>query len=178
MERSGSERFTKGENELKLLFLERFQPLLKVTEKALISHLKEDLVIIGILDALEHFTPNNLLTGGERAAMIAHSLKKYPQISSSSYLIIPIPNCELKSLLVDHICSLMPKFDKILTPYAEIRKLFSKKGFESDLCPFTISSFSKKDWLDVLQTTDLISPAVREYIQSLSIKQRINQIFP
>ncbi|MFX0061645.1 MAG: hypothetical protein ACFFC7_05610 [Candidatus Hermodarchaeota archaeon] len=163
---------------MKLLFLERFQPLLKITEKALVTHLKEGLVIIGILDALEHFTPNNLLTGGERAAMIAYSLKIYPQISSTSYLIIPIPNCELKGLLVDHICGLVPKFDKILTPYLEIRKLFIEKGFESDLYPVSISSFSKNEWLDVLQDTDLISPAVREYIQSLSIKQRINRVFP
>ncbi|MFX1535963.1 MAG: hypothetical protein ACFFDI_17245 [Promethearchaeota archaeon] len=178
MERSGSEKFQRGKNELKLLFLERFQPLLKTTEKALVTHLKEDLLIIGILDALEHFTPKNLLTGGERAAMIAHSLTSYPQISPTSYLIIPIPNCELRGLLVDHISGLVPKFDKILTPYSDVQKLFIEKGFKSDLCPFTISSFSKKEWLDVLQNTDLISPAVREYLQSLSIKQRINQVFP
>lgn len=110
------------------LFIGRFQPFHKAHLKDIKEILKQaDEVIIAIGSSQYSHTKENPFTVEERIRMIEDTLIEE---NISNYTIFPVPDIKNHSKWVEHVTSLVPKFDVVFTSNAFTENLFKKKGFK------------------------------------------------
>jgi nicotinamide-nucleotide adenylyltransferase len=111
---------------MKALFIGRFQPF-HLGHLLLLQRLNNRYeMIIGIGSSQYHDTVENPFSDEERRQMIAQSLDA---IGIHSYQIVSIPDIHDPPRWVDHVCSIIPNFDVVITNNPFTRKLFSEKGY-------------------------------------------------
>ena len=123
------------------LFIGRFQPLHHGHIYVLMNILKSyKTVKIGIGSSQLSNTLNDPFTNVERREFIKAALKKR-RISTKTYEIYDIPDIFSAKRWVDHVVSIVGKFDAIFSNSDWIRELFQNKGFR---VPTKITIFRKK----------------------------------
>jgi nicotinamide-nucleotide adenylyltransferase len=112
---------------MKALFIGRFQPFhlghLLLLER-LSSQYEE--VIIGIGSSQYQNTYDNPFSESERKQMITQSLTT---VGIHKFRIVAFPDIHNPPRWVDHVCSIVPDFDVIITNNPFTRELFSEKGY-------------------------------------------------
>ena len=116
---------------MKALFIGRFQPFHLGHLKVLTSLSEKYEFIIGIGSAQYSNTYDNPFTLDERIEMIKESLRDI----NIQYKIYPIPDIHDYSRWVDHVCSIIPSFDIVLSNNPVTKRLFEEKGFKVDNIP-------------------------------------------
>ena len=116
---------------MKALFIGRFQPFHMGHLKVLTGLSDKYEFIIGIGSAQYSNTYDNPFTLDERIEMIKQSLKD----TNVKYTIYPIPDIHDYSRWVDHVCSIVPPFDIVLSNNPVTRKLFENKDFKVEDIP-------------------------------------------
>lgn len=110
------------------LFIGRFQPFhkghLTVVEQVLREN---DFLLIGIGSAEDNYLPDNPFTAGERWEMIQAALEE-ANISRSRYAILPVRNIDHYALWVEHVATLLPRFQMVYTGSPIIKELFMRHG--------------------------------------------------
>ena len=113
---------------MKALFIGRFQPFhnghLKVIKEASSEY---DKIIIGIGSSQYSDTVDNPFSGYERKKMISKSLKNN---DVNNYEIIFIPDIHNPPKWVEHVYSIIPDFDIVLSHNDFALKLFKDKNFK------------------------------------------------
>lgn len=112
---------------MRALFIGRFQPF-HVGHLLLLQQLSNqyDEIIIGIGSSQYHDTADNPFSFEERYQMISQSLTA---VGINRYRIVSIPDIHDPPRWVDHVCSIVSKFDVVIANNPFTRKLFSKKGY-------------------------------------------------
>lgn len=110
------------------LFIGRFQPFhlghLSVVKQAL----KENgFLIIGVGSSQYSSTLDNPFAFEERKTMIVAALDKQ-KIPANQYTILPLPDIHNDAKWVDHVTSLVPNFDCVVTGSPLVKKLFAEHG--------------------------------------------------
>ena len=116
---------------MKALFIGRFQPFHLGHLKVLTSLSEKYEFIIGIGSAQYSNTYDNPFTLDERIEMIKESLRDI----NIQYKIYPIPDIHDYPRWVDHVCSIIPSFDIVLSNNPVTKRLFEEKGFKVDNIP-------------------------------------------
>jgi nicotinamide-nucleotide adenylyltransferase len=112
---------------MKALFIGRFQPFHKGHLKIIKdSSKKYNIIMIGIGSSQYSNTYDNPFTVEEREKMIRNSLIKE---DINNYKIFLIPDIHNPPKWVDHVLSIVPEFDVVLSNNEFTKKLFSEKGF-------------------------------------------------
>jgi len=138
------------------LFIGRFQPFHLGHLQDIKIALKEvDELVIGIGSSNEKHTEENPFTIKERIEMIDLVL---PKNEISNYTLYPIPDFHDDKKWVEHIETLVPKFDIVYTGNKWTEKCFSKKykvikvdmlkGISSTIIRNKI--FNNKDWKNLV----------------------------
>ncbi|NOR17511.1 nicotinamide-nucleotide adenylyltransferase [candidate division WOR-3 bacterium] len=83
-------------------------------------------VIIGMGSSQYGNTLENPFTSDERKLMIEESLEK---IGVKNYRVVLIPDIHNYPKWVDHVVSIIPDFDVVLSNNSLTKRLFSKKGY-------------------------------------------------
>ncbi|MBN1539889.1 MAG: nicotinamide-nucleotide adenylyltransferase [Candidatus Thermoplasmatota archaeon] len=111
------------------LFIGRFQPLhlghVSIIEAALDE---VDELIIGIGSAESSYTPKDPFTAGERMEMLLGYAKERGW--GGRLLPVPVRDVNRYSIWVDHVVSLLPRFEKVFSNNPLTSRLFSDAGFE------------------------------------------------
>lgn len=112
------------------LFIGRFQPL-HFGHLRVITNVSKDFdsVIIGIGSAQYSHTRNNPFTAGERYMMISKALE-YEKIMN--YKLVHIEDLHDYPKWVDHVISLVPRFDIVFTNDELCHELFKEKGYRTE----------------------------------------------
>ena len=109
------------------LLIGRFQPFHKGHLQLIQGVCTEyDEVIIGIGSSQYDNTLENPFTSDERKFMIKESLGK---IGVKNYKMVLIPDIHNYPKWVDHVVSIIPDFDVVLSNNSLSKRLFSKKGY-------------------------------------------------
>jgi len=116
---------------MKALFIGRFQPFHKGHLQVLDKLADKYEFIIGIGSAQYGYTYDNPFTLEERKKMIQAALEETP----IRYEIVAIPDIHNYPKWVDHVCSLTPSFDIVLSNNPLTRKLFREKGYKVEGTP-------------------------------------------
>ena len=146
---------------MKALFIGRFQPFHKGHLKVIQDISKKyDEIIIGIGSSQYANTMENPFTAAEREEMIKKSLK---EIGVKNYKIFFIPDIHNPSKWVDHVTSIIPSFDVVVSNNTFTLTLFSEKGFKVIKTPlYNKKMYSGKEirkrmindekWVDLVPT--------------------------
>jgi len=118
------------------LYVGRFQPF-HLGHLEAIRHIlkKVDVVIIAVGSAQYSHTLENPFTAGERMTMSRLALEE-ARISSSKYLLVPIPDINVHKLWVAHLTSLTPLFQIVFSNEPLTVTLFQEAGFKVEPIPF------------------------------------------
>lgn len=112
---------------MKALFIGRFQPFHKGHLKIIQKISKEfDEIVIGIGSSQYNHTLENPFTSEERKKMIKDTLENE---SIKNFKIIFIPDINNPPKWVEHVKSIIPDFDVVITNSAFTKRLFTEKGF-------------------------------------------------
>ena len=112
---------------MNILLIGRFQPFHKGHLQLIQGVCAEyGEVIIGIGSSQYDNTLENPFTSDERKCMIEESLGK---IGVKNYKMVLIPDIHNYPKWVDHVVSIIPDFDVILSNNSLSKRLFSKKGY-------------------------------------------------
>ncbi len=116
---------------MKALFIGRFQPFHKGHLEVLknLSNIYE--FIIGIGSAQYSYTYDNPFTLEERVEMIKAALDE----TLVRYELVAIPDIHNYPKWVDHVTSLAPPFDIVLSNNPLTRRLFTEKGYKVEGTP-------------------------------------------
>lgn len=113
---------------MKALFIGRFQPFHKGHLKIIVDASKVyQEVIIGIGSSQYGNISDNPFTANERKKMIINSLNK---IGLKNFKIILIPDIHNPPKWVDHVLSIVPSFDIVISNNLFTKQLFVEKGFK------------------------------------------------
>lgn len=112
---------------MKALFIGRFQPF-HLGHLLLLQQLSTEyeMIIIGIGSSQYHDTVENPFSEEERKQMIMNALRT---VGIQTYRIVSIPDIHNPPRWVDHVCSIVPSFDVVISNNPFTRKLFSEKGY-------------------------------------------------
>jgi len=158
------------------LFIGRFQPFHFGHLQDIKNAMKEvDELIIGVGSSNEEHTPENPFTVKERIEMIDLVL---PNNNISNYTIYTIPDFHDDKKWVEHIETLVPKFDVVYTGNKWTERCFKGKykvkkvnmlnGVSSTIIRNSI--LKNKNW------EELVPKEVVEYIKEINGVGRINEI--
>jgi nicotinamide-nucleotide adenylyltransferase len=118
---------------MKALFIGRFQPFHKGHLKIIVNaSRKYEEVIIGIGSSQYGNKSDNPFTAIERKNMIKSSLDK---IDIKNFKIVLIPDIHNPPKWVDHVVSIIPDFDIIISNNSFTKQLFVEKGFKVKQTP-------------------------------------------
>jgi len=128
---------------MKALFIGRFQPFHKGHLKVIIeASTKYSELIIGIGSSQYSNTVENPFTDEERSLMINESLKNN---GIKNYSIVCISDIHNPPKWVDHVVSIIPDFDIVLSNNDFTKQLFSEKGYTVKKTPlYNKDKFSGK----------------------------------
>lgn len=113
------------------LLIGRFQPPHKGHIIAIKNILKKvDMLIIGIGSAQKCFFQNNPFTAGERIEMLKTALEE-ERIDCARYMLIPIQDVDDNRLWVNHVASLVPRFNIVYTNDKLSNYLFKIAGYDA-----------------------------------------------
>ncbi|MBN1389415.1 MAG: nicotinamide-nucleotide adenylyltransferase [Candidatus Thermoplasmatota archaeon] len=111
------------------LFIGRFQPLhlghVAIMETAL-SEVDE--LVVGIGSAESSYTPTDPFSAGERMEMLLGCAMEYGW--GGRLIPVPVRDVNRYSIWVDHVVSLVPKFDRVFSNNPLTSSLFRNAGFE------------------------------------------------
>ncbi|HEC89931.1 MAG: nicotinamide-nucleotide adenylyltransferase [Thermoplasmata archaeon] len=163
---------------MKALFIGRFQPFHLGHLKVLTGLSDRYDFIIGIGSAQYGNTYDNPFTLDERIEMIKESLRD----SNVKYAIYTIPDIHDYSRWVDHVCSIVPSFDIVLSNNPVTRKLFEEKGFKVENIPkYNRSLYSGREIRRRISKNerweDLVPVAVVKIIHSIDGVRRIQNLY-
>lgn len=165
---------------MKALFIGRFQPFHKGHLKVIKKILEDfDEVIIGIGSSQYSDTFDNPFSGEERKKMIEESLNKE---GIKNYEIFMIPDVHNPPNWVDHVLSIVPDFDSVVSNNEFTQKLFKKKGFntkKTELFDKTIYSGKKIRNLiaDGKKWEEFVPKSVSSMIYEINGVKRIKDLF-
>lgn len=112
---------------MKALFIGRFQPFHKGHLKVILDASKEyNEIIIGLGSSQYGHKSENPFTADERKDMIEITLE---QNRVKNFKIILIPDIHNPPKWVDHVLSIIPDFDIVLTNNSFTKSLFLEKGY-------------------------------------------------
>ncbi len=163
------------------LYVGRFQPF-HLGHLESIRHIlkKVDAVIIAIGSAQYSHTLENPFTAGERIAMSRLALED-AGISSSKYLLIPIPDVNIHKVWVAHLTSLTPPFQTVFSNEPLTVTLFREAGFKVEPIPFfnreTYSATEiRKRMLNNEDWPSLVPQSVALFIRQIKGEQRLQYL--
>lgn len=111
------------------LFIGRFQPLhlghVSIIETALAE---VDELVVGIGSAESSHTLMDPFTAGERMEMLIECAKEHGW--DGRLIPVPVRDVNRYSIWVDHVVSLVPKFDRVFSNNPLTSRLFRDAGFE------------------------------------------------
>ncbi len=161
------------------LFIGRFQPFhlghLKVIQYASSRYQQ---IIIGIGSSQYQNTAENPFSYEERKQMITQSLKEQ---KISNYKILSIADIHNPPKWVDHVISIVKKFDIVLTNNTFTNELFTSKGYTVDITPiFNRKQYSGKGIRKRIQQEEpweeLVPSSVVKSIDEIKGVQRIKNL--
>jgi len=163
------------------LYVGRFQPF-HLGHLEAIRHIlkKVDVVIIAVGSAQYSHTLENPFTAGERMTMSRLALEE-AGISSSKYLLVPIPDINVHKLWVAHLTSLTPLFQIVFSNEPLTVTLFQEAGFKVEPIPFFNREIysatqirkrmlSNEDW------SSLVPKSVALFIRQIKGEQRLQYL--
>jgi nicotinamide-nucleotide adenylyltransferase len=166
------------------LIIGRFQPFHNGHLKLALQVLNEcEELIIAVGSSQFNFTFSNPFTAGERIYYIHNSLVE-SKIELSRVYILPILNLENNAIWVQHLKSMLPKFESIysgnkfvqelLTNSSETFRIRTPKFYNKNECNGTnirMNIVMNKEW------RDLVPNAVYRIILGLEGEKRIKVLF-
>lgn len=160
------------------LFIGRFQPFHSGHLKDIKDALKEvDELIIGVGSSQEKHTRENPFSIEERIEMVEYILGKE---DIGNYTIFPIPDFKKDKKWVEHIETLVPKFDVVFTGNAWTEICFKKKNYKikkiklmKGVSSTTIRNriLKNKNW------QELVPKATVEFLEKIKGVERIKRIY-
>ncbi len=125
---------------MRALIVGRFQPFHNGHFEIIKQILKSNSsVIVGIGSAQYSHTLKDPFTAGERHYMISTSLE---EAKMTSFYLVPIEDVNSNPLWVAHVEALTPKFDRVYTNNALVKRLFIEKGYKVE----SLELLNRKDW--------------------------------
>jgi nicotinamide-nucleotide adenylyltransferase len=112
---------------MRALYIGRFQPY-HLGHQAVLQKIMEEVdeIVIVIGSAQESHTPENPFTAGERMDMIYAALGG---LRNRCY-VIPLQDVKRNAIWVDHVTSMVPRFDVVFSNNPLVVQLFSEAGME------------------------------------------------
>lgn len=166
---------------LRALYVGRFQPFhLGHLEaiKYILSKAEEIIVVVG--SSQESHTLENPFTAGERVYMVRLALNEIG-VDPRRYYIIPVPDLDVHSLWVSHVCSYVPKFDVVYSNEPLTRRLFIESGFRVESIPFykrdvcSATEIRRRMLLD-LNWEELLPKSVATFIKEIKGVERLKDL--
>jgi len=164
---------------MKVLFIGRFQPFHKGHLKAIENIAKKyDEIIIGIGSSQYAHTLDNPFTAGEREEMIKKSLEK---ADIKNYKIFYIPDIHNPPKWVDHVTSIIPSFDVVVSNNTFTLSLFRDKGFKVIQTPlYNKNMYSGREirrrMINDEKWVDLVPNTVAEVIENIDGVKRLKDL--
>jgi len=159
------------------LFIGRFQPFHQAHLSDVKLALKEgNKVIIAIGSSQESGTSDNPFSYDERKDMIDGVLKAHKILD---YDIIPVPDVNDDKKWVDHVKSVVGKFDIVYTANNFTEKLFKEKNIKVrkiTLIPKINATEIRKRILHGNDWKEIVPKEVSEYIEKVDGIERIKKI--
>ncbi len=160
------------------LFIGRFQPMHLGHLKDIKDALKEvDELIIGVGSSKKKNTKENPFSVKERIEMIEYVLSDQ---DIENYTVFPIPDFQEDKKWVEHVETLVLKFDVVFTGNKWTEKCFKKKGYKikkikliKGISSTTIRNriLKNKNW------QELVPKKTTEYLEKIKGVARIKKIF-
>jgi nicotinamide-nucleotide adenylyltransferase len=109
------------------LYIGRFQPY-HLGHQAVLQKISEEVdeIVIVIGSAQESHTPENPFTAGERIDMISAALESL----RGRCFVIPLQDVLRNAIWVDHVTSMVPRFDVVFSNNPLVVQLFCEAGVE------------------------------------------------
>lgn len=164
---------------MKALFIGRFQPFHKGHLKIIANASKKyEEVIIGIGSSQYGNKFDNPFTSIERKNMIISSLEK---IDVKNFKIILIPDIHNPPKWVDHVLSIIPDFDIVISNNSFTTQLFVDKGFKVKQTPlYNKDKYSgkviRKKIIDSESWKILVPQEVYDIIVKIDGEKRLKKI--
>ena len=159
------------------LFIGRFQPFHKGHLKDIKAALKEcDELIIAIGSSQHSHTPDNPFSFEERVRMIGDTLSAE---GVEHYTIFAVPDINDDTRWVEHVETLVPKFDVIYTGNMKTEKLFRQRYHEVkrvEVVPGINSTTIRKRMISDRGWQSLVPEQVVNYIEDINGVKRIKEI--
>ncbi|KYK24403.1 nicotinamide-nucleotide adenylyltransferase [Thermoplasmatales archaeon SG8-52-4] len=164
---------------MKALFIGRFQPFHKGHLKIIINASKEyEEVIIGIGSSQYGNSSDNPFSADERKNMIKKSLDA---IGLNNFKIVLIPDIHNPPKWVDHVLSIIPDFDIVISNNSFTKQLFTEKGFKIKETPlYDKDKFSgkviRKRIINDESWKDLVPQEVHDFIIRINGEKRLKNV--
>lgn len=163
------------------LYVGRFQPF-HLGHLEAIQHILgqvEDLVIV-VGSAQHSHTIENPFTAGERITMIRRALDE-AGISSSKYVIVPLPDWDIHKVWVAHLLSQTPSFQVAYTNEPLTGRLLKEAGIRVEHIPFFhrdrfTATEVRKRLLAGTNWEELVPKSVARYLREIDGDERIKEI--
>ena len=159
------------------LFIGRFQPFHNAHLEDIRKILKEyDAVIIGVGSSQEEDTKENPFSRKERIEMIEITLTDN---NIKKFTLFPIPDINEDGRWVEHVVSIVPKFDIVFSGNEKTLKLFNEEGYitrEITLIPGISATEIRRRMLHENGWRELVPKSVVEYIENINGVERVKKI--
>ena len=162
---------------MKVLFIGRFQPFhkghLRVVQEA---SKKYDEVIIGIGSSQYSDTSDNPFTFEERIRMIEDTLIAE---DIGNYTIFAVPDINDDHRWVEHVETLVPKFDVVYTGNQKTDRLFRQKHYvvkRVEIVPNTSGTTIRNRMIGDKGWKELVPKQVSDYIDDIEGVKRVKEI--
>lgn len=159
------------------LFIGRFQPFHKGHLKDIKDALKEcDEVIIAIGSSQHSHTADNPFSFEERVRMIEDTLSAE---GIEKYTVFAVPDINYDFKWVEHVETLVPKFDIVYTGNAKTEKLFKQRYHEVkrvNMVPGINSTTIRKRIVADKDWKSLVPEQVIDYIEDIDGVKRVKEI--
>ncbi|MBI2650857.1 nicotinamide-nucleotide adenylyltransferase [Candidatus Woesearchaeota archaeon] len=158
------------------LFIGRFQPFHLGHLEDIKNMLKEvDELVIGVGSSNEKHTKKNPFTAEERIEMINLVL---PNNNISSYTVFPIPDFHNDEKWVEHIETLVPKFNVVYTGNKWTERCFKNKGYKVRKVNILKGISSTKIRNNILKDKEwktMVPKEIANFLEKINAKKRLKK---